>query len=343
MAENVTIDDIARTAGVGKGTVDRVLHNRGYVSLATREKVLKCIEELDYKPNMVARMLAKTRSYRVAVCFHDKEREFWDQVKTGIHAAAEQYKQMGVEIVPFLLPEINIEKQLEVIRYVSKEKFDGLAIVPYCSPQIREELNRAVENGMQVITFNNRESGVNACYVGINGIQSGRTAGRMISMIAGRGARYVIVSGHSNAMANLDERAMGFREVIENSRPDMKFVGSCGIEEDYDRIYRFVLRNMEDWDPDVLYATNECVSAVGRAIAELKPKKKIYVIGHDFTPAVLEYMRDGIIDISIGQDPERQGYSAVDKICRKLLTDEQITDEFLRISIAVAENIDYLN
>ena len=67
----VTINDVAEAAGVGKGTVDRVLHNRGRVSEETRKRVLKCIEELGYKPNTAARMLAKRRIYKIAVIYQN--------------------------------------------------------------------------------------------------------------------------------------------------------------------------------------------------------------------------------------------------------------------------------
>ena len=54
----VTINDVAKAAGVSKGTVDRVLHNRGEVSRKSKEKVLKVIEELGFKPNLYASLLA---------------------------------------------------------------------------------------------------------------------------------------------------------------------------------------------------------------------------------------------------------------------------------------------
>ena len=184
----VTIEDVARDAGVGKGTVDRVLHSRGRVAPETREKVLQAIDKLNYKPNIVARMLAKKRSYRIAVCYHDKEKEFWDQVSAGIRRASEEYEQMGVKVIPFVLPCIDVEMQLAVIRQVIDEHYDGLAIVPYLSQEITDALNEAVARGVEVVTFNSREAGVHACYVGIDGIQSGRTAGRMMSMIAPPGA-----------------------------------------------------------------------------------------------------------------------------------------------------------
>ena len=52
--KKITIFDVAEKAGVSKGTVDRVLHNRGEVSRKSAEKVRKAIEELNYEPNPVS-------------------------------------------------------------------------------------------------------------------------------------------------------------------------------------------------------------------------------------------------------------------------------------------------
>ena len=49
-----TINDVAEASGVTIGTVDRVLHERGEVSEKTREKVLRAVRELGYKPNVYA-------------------------------------------------------------------------------------------------------------------------------------------------------------------------------------------------------------------------------------------------------------------------------------------------
>lgn len=46
-----TIKDIAALAGVSRGTVDRVLNNRGSVNPATAEKINEIAKALDYKPN----------------------------------------------------------------------------------------------------------------------------------------------------------------------------------------------------------------------------------------------------------------------------------------------------
>ncbi len=53
----VTIKDVAQLAGVSISTVSSIINNSKPVSPAVRRKVLEAIEELDYKPNQVARSL----------------------------------------------------------------------------------------------------------------------------------------------------------------------------------------------------------------------------------------------------------------------------------------------
>jgi transcriptional regulator with XRE-family HTH domain len=62
----MTLREIAEAAGISIGTVDRVLHGRGRVSAATKEKVEALIAESDYKPNLVARQLKLNRHYSFA-------------------------------------------------------------------------------------------------------------------------------------------------------------------------------------------------------------------------------------------------------------------------------------
>ncbi|MDT8306410.1 MAG: LacI family DNA-binding transcriptional regulator [Anaerolineae bacterium] len=62
-----TIRDVARHAGVGVGTVSRVLNDSPAVSTQTRNKVLKAIAALDYSPNVIARRLSLGKTLTIAV------------------------------------------------------------------------------------------------------------------------------------------------------------------------------------------------------------------------------------------------------------------------------------
>src|SRR5690606_7696814 len=62
-----TIRDVAKFAGVGIGTVSRVINDSPSVSEATRNKVLSAIEALDYSPNPMARRLSLGKTLTIAV------------------------------------------------------------------------------------------------------------------------------------------------------------------------------------------------------------------------------------------------------------------------------------
>ena len=342
MERVVTLKDIAEAAGVGKGTVDRVLHNRGRVSEETRQRVLQCVQELGYKPNMAARMLAKRKVYRIAVTFHNMEKEFWDQVLEGIDRAEAEYRQLGVEVHRFILPEMNLEAQEKIILKVIEERFDALAIVPYYSKGITEALEKAAAAGIKIIVFNNDEKCTGSIYVGDNTRQSGRTAGRMMSLIAPRGARYAVAVPGIEIMASLDLRYKGFREIVDKARPDMHMVELINANNDYSKAYTRVKELLSENAIDAIYATNVISLEAARAVEECRRANQIRIVGHDLIPSVQEAMRKGLIDVSIGQEPSRQGYLAVSLLCRQLLQEEELKEDvYTNIVIAVSENEGY--
>ena len=86
-------------AGVSAGTVDRVLHNRGDVSAASREKVQKVLDEIDYHPNMFAIGLAAKKRYRVlCIIPYYVEHDYWYSVAEGINRAAQELRPFNVSV-----------------------------------------------------------------------------------------------------------------------------------------------------------------------------------------------------------------------------------------------------
>ena len=61
--KSVTLDDVARHAGVSYQTVSRVLNQAAHVSVRTRNKVEQAMAALNYVPNRVAQQLAGKQSF----------------------------------------------------------------------------------------------------------------------------------------------------------------------------------------------------------------------------------------------------------------------------------------
>ncbi|MBQ3663397.1 MAG: LacI family DNA-binding transcriptional regulator, partial [Clostridia bacterium] len=90
----LTIRDIAELAGVSRGTVDRVLHNRGRVDPAVASRIRKIMEECGYRPSLAAKQLA-LRHQKNKIGFISKAdyNGFWSIVNRN----AEQAEKMLAE------------------------------------------------------------------------------------------------------------------------------------------------------------------------------------------------------------------------------------------------------
>ena len=65
--KKATIYDVAREAGVSLATVSRVINGSSVVREKTKEKVMKVIDELNFKPNQIARGLATNKTTTIAI------------------------------------------------------------------------------------------------------------------------------------------------------------------------------------------------------------------------------------------------------------------------------------
>jgi LacI family transcriptional regulator, galactose operon repressor len=78
------IEDVAAAAGVSMKTVSRVLNHEPNVREETRERVMRAVEQLQYKPNLSARSLAGQRSYVVALVYNNPSRNYLMEIQSGM-------------------------------------------------------------------------------------------------------------------------------------------------------------------------------------------------------------------------------------------------------------------
>lgn len=93
---NTTIHDVARLAGVGIGTVSRVINNSPGVKERTREKVQAAIDQLHYKPDPIARSMISRRTNAIGIIVPFFTRPFFMEVLRGIETIT---TQLGKELV----------------------------------------------------------------------------------------------------------------------------------------------------------------------------------------------------------------------------------------------------
>jgi len=87
----VTLREVAERAQVAISTVSAVINNSAPVSERTKQRVLKAIEALNYRPNRLARSLKTRQSFSVGVIVPDLTNPFFPEVVRGIESVARQH------------------------------------------------------------------------------------------------------------------------------------------------------------------------------------------------------------------------------------------------------------
>lgn len=65
--KKVYLDDIAKELGVSKSTVSRAISGKGRIGEETRQRILELIKEYNYRPNVIAKSLAQSKTFNIGV------------------------------------------------------------------------------------------------------------------------------------------------------------------------------------------------------------------------------------------------------------------------------------
>ena len=184
----IKIKDIAKHAGVSTGTVDRVLHSRGRVSAETRKKVLESMEELNYKPNILARTLAKQTVSKVSIVLPYPYQDFyWKVVRDGIVQSLADFWAYGIKgKIHFydMFDPMHFEKTCEEIL---DDPADVIIIGSEFYRQTIDFLNECHVRNIKVIVLNAEiNSAPSLSYIGINSFSLGLLTGRIIKSTRNR-------------------------------------------------------------------------------------------------------------------------------------------------------------
>ena len=126
----VRVHDIARLARVSIGTVDRALHGRKEINGGTRQRILRIARELEYKPNLAARLLAVGRApLCIGVCIPRELNFFYDQVRLGILEEASRFESLGVSILYRPVPRLGAG-EVERVRELLDSDIRALILAP---------------------------------------------------------------------------------------------------------------------------------------------------------------------------------------------------------------------
>ncbi len=122
-----TIKDVAEKAGVGVGTVSRVLNGGKSVNKETEKRVLSAIEELKFVPNQMASRLRKDKSGLIALLVPIVDHPFFSRLAYFVEDEAERF---GYSVL-LVSSQKRIEKEWNILQRIRRREVDGAIFVTH--------------------------------------------------------------------------------------------------------------------------------------------------------------------------------------------------------------------
>lgn len=268
-----TMKDVAAAAGVTVTTVSRVLNNRGYISEETRKKVFRAMEELQYKPNELARSLSKQTSSTIGVIVPHILHPYFAKMISCIESEA---SSLGYKIL-LCNSKADTQRELEYIDMCRANRVCGIVL---CSANVDVEKLRDLN--LPLITIERNED------VATGGIDCDNYHGGTLATehLIARGCKHLLhFSGLTGVDMPADDRARGFVDVCRRAGVTHQVIFSEPMDY-YNLEYAdFVLQTIQQHPKvDGIFASSDVLAAqVIQSCAKLgiSIPKQLKLVGFD--------------------------------------------------------------
>jgi LacI family transcriptional regulator len=208
-----TIQDVARRAGVGVGTVSRVLNNHSAVRASTRDSVLGAIAELNYTPNPHARRIAGGKSYTISVLLPVVTTEFYVRLLDGLEQAFQEARY-DVAIFP-LLDRSRLERYLG--SHTLAYQADGLVMATYNLTRMFQTGHSVRPYGGPTVLVDAYADGVDCAYM--DNLLGGQLAGTYASELGGNLYAIWVETELDQLFTTrvFDDRRSGFSQAVQQA------------------------------------------------------------------------------------------------------------------------------
>ena len=211
--KNITISDVAEALGVSKTTVSRAISGKGRIGEATRKRVLEYIDKYDYKPNVIAKSLAQSKTFNICVVMPGDyalvDLPFFQEAIMGIQEIA------GMMEYDILLCIGSGSDMTSLTRIIQNRKVDGAILLRTMveDPQVAF----LQEKGIPFVTAGSSE------YKSVKQIDHDHKSAcrELTSILLMRGMKKIAILGGSSDIVVNQTRLSGVKEAYEQFGMDI--------------------------------------------------------------------------------------------------------------------------
>ena len=347
-SNKVTINDVARAAGVSKGTVDRVLHNRGEVSAKSKEIVLRVVEELGFKPNLYASLLASQKTIKIQCIIPEYfTGEFWSLTDKGIQDAAELVSRYGVVVEPVKYDQYDLDSFRSVCETILADPPAGVLIAPMFGDETLKFVRELSQREIPYVYIDSKlEDDDYFAYFGMPMYQSGYLCADILT--DGRNVPdKVFVVRIARDKAGLSDptadRRNGFVDYMARHYPETEVVNVLIDPKNRYAIDKVLDATFTGYDGEkYIVMFNSRIHLVADYIRR-RGLEDCRVVGFDVLEKNLSALREGNVQLLIAQHTDSQTVAAVNALVDHILLGKPVAkkDNFTQMDILNRYNCDY--
>ena len=316
MEKRTTIYDIAARLGISTATVNRALTGKPRVKEETRQLVLRTAEEMGFRPNSLARSLARRRLRFAAVGFTSFP-EFHNAFLDGVRDAGAELADFNMTVdcfgyeggasdVPEALDYLNA-----TLRHIADAGYDGVLVLG----RMVEAFEYLREKKVCVATVVNdiEDRALRRFTICYKGRIGGRVAAELIyRMMPDKGAPVAIASGYPNFVAH-SETVQGFNEQMEHT--PLRLARVIYNHDNAHIAYENTLRLLREVpDLGAVYVNSFNYTGVIRAVKECGRAGDLLLVTSDICAELKALIREGTVAASIFQNQYEQGRLGLHKL-----------------------------
>lgn len=296
-----TIPDIARAAGVGTATVDRVLNERGRVREATRRRVLEALTGL---ADTAARG-GQTAQWRIAV-LNESGSSFNGSMQRAVEDYAARHPDIAFSLSATHTADFQAPDFVEAIEHAAREA-DGLIVVAREDLAVNRAIRAVMARGVPVVCVTtDLPSSHRLAYVGSDQTAAGGTAAYLMGRVVGPRSGNILLVFSAPYRAQ-EERELGFRRVLRSEFTHLRVEERVSSNDDVDFSYRNVRKYIQDHGAPVgIYNVAAGNLGIARALRDEGLAGQVVFIGHELNTNSRMALEAGEMDFVIGHDLDRE-------------------------------------
>lgn len=342
----ITINKIAELAGVSRGAVDKVIHNRPGVKPEVRRRIAEVIERTGYVPLHMTEEASAPVKKVAAVILPRLTNPFFVALKRGMDHTYESVREAGLLLEYYFCDETDIKGTIAILDFLKERAIDAYLIRGMRSERLRERLDELSERGIPIIFIDSDvPNAKRLCMVGEDCYKSGRIAASLLAKSIGFAGEVAMIGGSSDITAHR-LRIKGFEDAIRERWPRISVCEKVfTLEQSVIAYERTCILLDQHPNLDGIFSLAGCAGDIGQAIIDRRRKEKVKMVCYNTTQDVVALIEKGIVQFSISLSPFQQGQLLVELVSAYLLHGKPPAGEFIQtpIAIGIDENIDMLD